>query len=615
MIAIFRKVIELLRLASPWLTASALLLGALTAAVAAGTPVVLKQLVDSLALTEARWFESALFWIVLYAVITGAARLLQELQWTAFFAIWQPVGLRLRQRALSAAMQLPLAATQEWSSPRINTAIETATSGLVSLLQAAIYAFLPMAIQVVIMSAVVLNLLDWQVLLALSAGAIAFLLIHVLGTHYTLARYEQAQQRTMAAHRYGADLLMHPESNRVLGAEVFHEARFRQQAVTVQQGWVAFIRSELMVGVASAICIGLSVVAALWLAYDRYRAGAITLGDVVLVCNYALIMLQPLETVGRTYADARQALIKFKPLDELLALPADPRPQGSSDDPGAVMGPTDAPPGLAIEVRDLTFDAPDGTSILKGLDLSIPAGARCALVGETGSGKSTLLRLLRGLYSPGHGSIRIGDRELSAWTRSELRSQMFLIPQDAALYDLDLFDNVSIGTEAEPAATRDALAAAGIEKLVLRAEEGRLETVGERGRNLSGGERQRVGLARLLLREPRLILLDEATASLDLATEAWLLQEVRQRFPDATIVCAAHRLHALVDFDAIFVVDGGRIAESGPHRELIERGERYQALWRQKEEFSVAVAQANAALTAHSASRNSFIDGDNAIDA
>jgi ATP-binding cassette subfamily B protein len=234
------------------------------------------------------------------------------------------------------------------------------------------------------------------------------------------------------------------------------------------------------------------------------------------------------------------------------------------------------------EVRFQAVDfAYDGQRVLHGIDLDLPAGATVGLVGATGSGKSTLLKLLLRFEQPNRGRILLDGVDVADLPRQTLRQAIGYVAQEPYLTDGTLADNIAYG-DPQPDAARIERAARAAEAhgFIDALPEGYASPVGERGLSLSGGQRQRIALARALYRDPRILILDEATSAVDNETEAAIQRSLARAARGRTVLVVAHRLSTVRHADAIHVMDAGRIVESGSHAELIAAGGAYAALWR-----------------------------------
>lgn len=226
--------------------------------------------------------------------------------------------------------------------------------------------------------------------------------------------------------------------------------------------------------------------------------------------------------------------------------------------------------------------------ILKGLTLEIPTGKKVAIIGGSGSGKSTIVRLLYRLYDAEKGDISINGQLTRDVTLKSLRNSISIVPQDSVLFHDTIFYNLQYGnTNAKPEEVYNVAKMADIHDAVLRMPNGYNTMVGERGLKLSGGEKQRVAIARAILKNSDIIVYDEATSSLDALTEETIMNSLRTACKGKTSLFIAHRLATIVDADIIYVLENGKVAESGSHLELMNRkGSKYSELWNSQHKYS-----------------------------
>ena len=216
-----------------------------------------------------------------------------------------------------------------------------------------------------------------------------------------------------------------------------------------------------------------------------------------------------------------------------------------------------------------------------GISLHVPAGNTLALVGATGSGKSTLMKLLLRFYDPSAGEVRIDGQPIAEVSLESLRRAIGLVSQDVYLFEGSIRDNIAYGKpDASEEAVIEAARTAEAWEFIQALPQGLDTAVGERGVRLSGGQRQRLSLARALLKDPPILVLDEATSAVDNETEAAIQRSLAKIGHGRTVIMIAHRLSTIVHADEIVVVDGGRVVEQGSHAELLQRGSRYAAQWR-----------------------------------
>ncbi|CAO5171168.1 ATP-binding cassette, subfamily B, bacterial IrtB/YbtQ [Frankia sp. AiPs1] len=240
--------------------------------------------------------------------------------------------------------------------------------------------------------------------------------------------------------------------------------------------------------------------------------------------------------------------------------------------------------GIGVELEDVRFAYPDGPEILRGLSLSIPAGRTTALVGASGSGKTTVTRLIARFHDVGAGTVRVGGVDVRDLASGELLRHLAFVFQDVYLFDGTVEDNIRFGNpDATDEQVREAARRARVDAVVARLPDGWASRVGEGGRLLSGGERQRVAIARALCRDAPIVLLDEATASLDPENEAAVHAALAELATARTVLVIAHRLNTVVRADQIAVLADGRVVERGSHAELLARDGHYAAFWRDRD--------------------------------
>jgi len=308
-------------------------------------------------------------------------------------------------------------------------------------------------------------------------------------------------------------------------------------------------------------------------------------GDITAVILIMTNLYAPLNILGFAYREIKQTSIDMEKMFALL----DEAPD-VADAPNATKL---NPRGGSVEFDNVSF-AHEGRDVgLEGVSFTAPAGQTTAIVGPSGAGKSTVLKLLYRFYDPGSGAVRIDGQNLKDVTQQSLRSALGLVPQDVVLFNDTIRYNIAYG---KPEATQEELneAARGAQLLgfIEALPQGWDTRVGERGLKLSGGEKQRVGIARVVLKDPAILILDEATSSLDSATEAEVQAALETASRGRTTLVVAHRLSTIADADQIVVLDAGRIVERGTHAALIAKDGLYASLWKHQAEEPDAIAAA-----------------------
>jgi ABC-type multidrug transport system fused ATPase/permease subunit len=294
----------------------------------------------------------------------------------------------------------------------------------------------------------------------------------------------------------------------------------------------------------------------------------ISLGDFVAFYGYVLMLTGPMRMLGVSLGMAQRAVASGNRIFEILD--RDPRLTSPADAPALPEG------GGRVELRGVGFAYEDAAPVLRDIDLTVEAGQTVALVGATGAGKTTLVNLIPRLYDPTAGRVLVDGADLREVDMASLRHEVALVSDDAFLFSASLRENVAYARpDASDAEVVDAARRAGLAEVVAELPDGYDTRVGERGLTLSGGQRQRVAIARALLAQPRILILDDATSSVDATTESKIKEALREVMKGRTTFVIAHRLSTLALADEIVVLEGGRIAARGGHDELLEASELY----------------------------------------
>src|SRR6187551_2997498 len=327
------------------------------------------------------------------------------------------------------------------------------------------------------------------------------------------------------------------------------------------------IRLFTMIPLAQTVAL----VAVLLTAASMYRNGSISQGTIVAYVLYLVQLFDPIARFSEWLGEFRQGLAALGKVVGLLQAE-----NAVSERPEAVVLSADG----VLELDAVTFGYAGGAPVVKGVSLRLDAGEHVALVGVTGAGKSTLAKLLTRQYDPQDGAIRLGGVDLRDGTLESLRHRIVMLPQEGHLFSGTLADNVRLADpEASDDEVRYALEQIGALERFATLPDGLRTDVQTRGVRLSAGERQLVGIARVALANPAVIVLDEATSSLDPATEAAVEQALAAVVEGRTVIIIAHRLSTAERADRVVVMDRGRVVEVASHDELVAQGERYASLW------------------------------------
>lgn len=361
---------------------------------------------------------------------------------------------------------------------------------------------------------------------------------------------------------------------RASGATTREVASIGETAGRAYAAGVQVARLQALVSPASSIAVQGAFLAVLGLGGYRVATGSIAVADLIAFILYLFLLVMPLGRFVHAWTEIQTGLGALARIQEILGL--DPEHDERPERPAAGAAPVGAP---LLELDDVSFAYPDGTPVLRGVSLQVPAGSRVALVGPSGAGKSTILALIEGFYPVGSGAVRWAGTDVRELPRAALRARLGYVEQEAPVLAGTVRDNLLL---TRPDATDPelwaVLADVGLTEVVRRSPRGLDVLVGDEGVLLSGGERQRLAIARSLLARPDLLLLDEPTASLDARNEGLLRETLAAAAADRALLVVAHRLSTVLDSDQIVVLDQGRVVARGTHDELVVSSPLYREL-------------------------------------
>ncbi len=320
------------------------------------------------------------------------------------------------------------------------------------------------------------------------------------------------------------------------------------------------------------LCFTVSFVINLIWGGNMVLKGSISLGDFIAFNGYLTMILAPVLSIGQVTTIFQRGMASFGRLNQIMSV------KPCIEDTGTIM----QPPRGQIKINKLTFTYPGtGKAALKNIGLTIPKGHILGIIGKTGSGKSTLVNLLLKMYPIGNGLIYFGDKDINEFKLEALRSGIGVVPQDNFMFHASVADNIRFFKEIyKPEEVIKAAQDSCIYESIMEFPKGFEAVLGERGVNISGGQKQRISIARALVREPEILVLDDALSAVDTVTESKILNNLRRVRKNKTTVIVASRISAVMQADEIIVLDKGEIRERGTHAQLIDKGGIYNEIYR-----------------------------------
>jgi ABC-type transport system involved in Fe-S cluster assembly fused permease/ATPase subunit len=505
-----------------------------------------------------------------------------------FVAVSQDAQRHLAVKTFAKAQSLSLGFHQTRRSGALNRVIERGAGAVDTVLRFLVFNISPTLIELAL-AAGVMAVAYTPVLSLIAVVTIAVYIVFTLIVTEWRAKQRRVLNRTDTELRAKIiDSLSNFETVKAFAAEERETGRFDHSFRKYNHRYVETMRSLNFLNVGQEFIMNAGMAAMLIYTGLKVSAGELDVGALAAVFAMLLNIYRPLNILGWGWREIRQSVIDLEKLFGLLGMTPE-----VDDAPDAVVL-QKAMGGVRFEHVGFSHDG--RYTGLHDISFDLKPGRHLAIVGPSGAGKSTLLKLLFRFFDVEEGSVQLDGRDVRELTQKSLRENLGLVPQDVVLFNDTIRQNILYGCpDATEEDLRRAAASAQLLDFIEGLPEGWDTRVGERGLKLSGGEKQRVGLARVVLKDPKILVLDEATSALDSQTESLVQQAISRASQGRTTLTVAHRLSTIMSADMILVLNDGRVAERGTHGELIALNGLYADMWKKqsnhvKEEARIAVS-------------------------
>ena len=525
--------------------------------------------------------KSATKHIFIYATLLLSNKVFKECQSMAYIRVKLIAGVQLKERIFSHLLSLSMDWHQRKSMGAVVTAMERGINASNAVVQYLFLYLLPTFFEAVIIAIVFVKTFGAPLLAAIAiCGCTLYICVTIELTLFRMQFRKRMNKADNDASHKVSDALLNIETVKYFAAEEHEMQRYRESVDIFQASAYKIQGSLSILNSSQQIVLNSTLVAALIVAAHEYSNGDFTIGKFVAVNVYIMQLFAPLNFLGSIYSMAVGSYVDLQNLCNLLAEKLDVEDRENAH---ALTVAPNTP--LEIEFRNVYFAYPSRTEVdvLRGVSFKIPAGAITGIVGSTGAGKSTLTRLLFRFFEANQGEVLVGGENVLGITQKSLRSNLGVVPQDHILFNDTLEYNIRYGArDSNIEAVHDAIRSAELEDFVNGLPKGLETVVGERGQQVSGGQKQRVAIARVLMKDCPICILDEATSSLDSRTESQI-QKSLECLNGRTMLIIAHRLSTIQHADQIIVMSSGQVLESGSHEALLAKGtwheECYASLW------------------------------------
>lgn len=536
-------------------------------------PFILKDIVDTLDQNKIDSIVIVPFALVAaYGLVRLSIVLFAEIRDTLFGRVTERAIRRIGLKVFRHLHALDLDFHLNRQTGGLSRDIDRGNSGVSFLMRFMVFNIIPTLIEIVMVVTILLvNYGIWYALTTLVSIS-SYIAYSVYATEWRTGFIREANKADSSSNTRAIDSLLNYETVKYFTNEEYEARAYDEQLERWESAKTKNRLSLFALNGGQALIISIAMTAMLALAAFDVTHGNMTLGDFVLINAFMMQLFIPLNFLGFVYREIKGSLANIEHMFGLL----DKTPKVQDGDNALELNVSEG----AIDFKQVKFAYGDKRDVLDEISFKVEAGQKVAVVGESGSGKSTLVKLLFRFYDTIDGDISIDGQPIKGITQHSLRKNIGIVPQDTVLFNDTIFSNIQYG---DPTASKEqvikAIEMAHLSSFVESLPNGLETKVGERGLKLSGGEKQRVAIARTLLKNPKILVFDEATSSLDSHAENAILEAIEEVSKNRTSIVIAHRLSTIVNADKIIVMHFGKIVEQGSHQQLIDRKGDYYRMW------------------------------------
>lgn len=538
-------------------------------------PWVLKLIVDDLDLAKTAAVVVPIMLLLAYGLLRFASVFLGELRDAIFARVTERAMRRVGLEVFQHLHTLDLDFHLSRKTGGLSRDIERGTSGISFLLRFLLFNIIPTLFELFLVAVILFKQFSMAYCLTVIVAILIYIVFSVVITEWRTKFVREANEQDNRSNTRAVDSLLNYETVKYFNNEHYEAKEYDQHLANWEKSRLKNRLSLAALNSGQALIIAASVTLMMIMAAKGVAAGNMTLGDFVMINAYMIQLFIPLNFLGFVYREIRQSLINVERMFELLRV--EPKIVETT---AAKPFPLTAERNVAIEFRNVSFSYHPDRPILRDVSFAVAPGQKVAIVGSSGAGKSTIAKLLFRFYDPNSGGIYMNGENIRDISLQELRRQFGVVPQDTVLFNDTIFYNIAYGN---PNATEEqvykAAEAAHLKQFIDHLPKKYQTTVGERGLKVSGGEKQRIAIARVLLKNPPVLLFDEATSALDTEAERVISSALDELAVRHTVLVIAHRLSTVMNADRILVLHQGQIVEQGTHAELLAVEGYYHSLW------------------------------------